>query len=224
MFFNEDPAHGAAFTVELPIAGEAYRYDAFGNTLRRAPCRRVGGASALHLELSRFESAVVVSGDIGALAGSAAPALPAQRFRGSQPVEGPWSLSLAEAQHYPRFTEALRLDALVDLSGPGLYPSFAGTIRYETSLTCAEAEPGAVLDLGEAFEVAEVWINEQSVGVRICPPYVFELGDAVRQGRNEVRIEVTNTLVRSQRDPLSMFAALEPSGLLGPVTLKFPAR
>jgi len=77
------------------------------------------------------------------------------------------------------------------------------------------------LDLGEVFETAEVWVNGQPAGVCICPPYQFEIGQAIHLGKNTLVVEVTNTLGKDQRDYFSRFAQQEPAGLLGPVRLVF---
>lgn len=141
----------------------------------------------------------------------------------------PWKLSLASAADYPKFTERMKLKKLQDISSSGYYPKFSASMRYETEFFVKEENDAvvpqegielAVLDLGSVYETAEVWVNGRNVGVRICPPYRFDIKGLLRNGINELRVDVTNTLVREQRDIISGFAALEPSGLLGPVTLK----
>ena len=76
-----------------------------------------------------------------------------------------------------------------------------------------------MLDLGAVFETAEVWVNGQAAGSRICPPYRFEIESLVRLGSNTLVVEVTTTLAKQLRDVLSRFAQQEPIGLLGPVRL-----
>jgi hypothetical protein len=98
-------------------------------------------------------------------------------------------------------------------------PTFSGTFRYETSFEWTEEAQRILLDLGAVFETVEVTVNGQSAGTRICPPYQFDIGEFVHEGKNILTIEVTNTLVKEQRDFLSRFVQQEPSGLLGPVRL-----
>ena len=62
-------------------------------------------------------------------------------------------------------------------------------------------------------------MNGHEAGVRVAPPYRFEIGDLLREGKNVLRIEVINTLVNRQRDFFSMTMPMEPSGLIGPVKL-----
>jgi hypothetical protein len=69
------------------------------------------------------------------------------------------------------------------------------------------------------YETAELWVNGEPAGVRICPPYRFDIGGLLRPGANRLRVEVTNTLVKQHPDFFSRYAPQEPSGLLGPVRL-----
>jgi len=57
--------------------------------------------------------------------------------------------------------------------------------------------------------------------VRIAPPYVFEIGELIHRGENTLEISVTNTLVHELRDYFSMTLPMEPSGLLGPISIQY---
>jgi hypothetical protein len=105
------------------------------------------------------------------------------------------------------------------MSRPGALPTFSGTFRYETAFAWAGSARDVTLDLGQVYETAQVWVNGQEAGVRICPPYRLAIGELLRPGGNDLVVEVTNTLVKQQRDFLSRFAPQEPSGMLGPVRL-----
>ena len=77
-----------------------------------------------------------------------------------------------------------------------------------------------MLDLGEAHETVEAWLNGIRLGLRICPPYRFDAGGSLAEGENELVVEVTNTLVHSHGDNgLDRAMPVDPSGLLGPVRL-----
>lgn len=84
----------------------------------------------------------------------------------------------------------------------------------------AEQAKGAVLDLGEVYETAEVFVNQKSAGVRLCKPYRFDITEFLQEGDNEIAIEITNTLGTEVRDTLSHYLVMEPFGVQGPVTLK----
>lgn len=74
--------------------------------------------------------------------------------------------------------------------------------------------------LGEAHETAKVFLNGVSAGVRLCRPYTFELGNLLNHGKNELSIEITNTLGTAVREPMSHYLVIEPFGVQGPVKLK----
>ncbi|MBR2343757.1 MAG: hypothetical protein IKA64_05840 [Clostridia bacterium] len=68
---------------------------------------------------------------------------------------------------------------------------FSGSGIYETSFERPAA--GAVLDLGEVLYTAEVFLNGKSLGVRVMPPYTFELPSELLLDRNKLEIRVSNT-------------------------------
>ena len=221
-FFNEHPTAPLDTVVTLPVAGPAGRYNALDNTL--TPWPAVGDAgNSFRLALSAYEAVVLVTGagaaaqlaELGAEAAEAAPQGPEME------VTGPWTLATAGALQYPSFAPRGVLETLFDLGRPGQLPNFSGTFRYATRFEAPAAGGRAVLDLGAAYEVAEVWVNDQPAGVRIAPPYRFEVGPLLRAGTNTLTVEVTNTLVNAQPDFYSRYATVEPSGLLGPVRVRW---
>lgn len=78
-----------------------------------------------------------------------------------------------------------------------------------------------LLDLGDVRTSAEVKVNGKSVGVRLAPPYVFDLSEAIHAGDNEIEVEVLNTLANfmSAGPTKYVYKGQTVSGLLGPVTL-----
>lgn len=97
-------------------------------------------------------------------------------------------------------------------------PRFSGTIRYEGTFA-VDAEKRLQLELGEVGETAEVFVNGKSAGVKIAPPYTFDLSHLARKGENALTIDVTNTLVYRMHDGFSAYHAIAASGLIGPVRL-----
>lgn len=65
----------------------------------------------------------------------------------------------------------------------------------------------------------EAFVNGVSCGVRLVPPYRFDVTGALKDGENALLIRVTNHLGYAMRDGLSRYLMMEPSGLLGPVRL-----
>jgi hypothetical protein len=214
MLFNEHPYESVDTTMTVPGAGPAYAYDAFRNA--RSACESVvrGDCLRFPVRLSPYESIVMITGPgAGDAPREHLIPLDGRRLR----VEGPWNVSVSTAEDYPGFRAWRSVDGLVDMSHPERLPSFSGTFRYEADFTWDGRTRSAVLDLGEAFETAEVWLNGHPLGVRLCPPYRFAI--ALSGGKNRLVVEVTNTLGPSQRDYFSRFAHQEPSGLMGPVEI-----
>jgi hypothetical protein len=217
MFFNEHPFVAIETAIRIPAGGPALCYDPFGNQVARLDCVEDQDRLRFDLQLSPYESTIVVVGEaVGAIPTDPRPAA---RSETVHPIAGPWSIAVASAERYPSFEPAPVAAELADMSRPEGLPRFSGTFRYTTEFEWPHAPAAVVLDLGDVYETAEVWVNGQAAGVRICPPYRLEIGALLRQGANTLVIEVSNTLVKQQHDFLSRYAQQEPSGLLGPVRL-----
>jgi hypothetical protein len=112
---------------------------------------------------------------------------------------------------------------------------YAGTGVYEKTFELGAVEGGErlVLDLGAVGLAAEVWLNGRRVGEVGWRPYEMEITDYVRNGRNDLKILVTNSNAgwmaqgdavyrygnwgvkfRTERERLG---TLKPDGLEGPV-------
>jgi hypothetical protein len=115
---------------------------------------------------------------------------------------------------------------------------YSGTAKYTSSL---EWQPGSkiekvLLNIGKVANIAEVIVNGINCGVAWTAPYSVEITKAIRAGKNEVVIEVSNTwanrLIRDRKLPESERITrtkspwvlegkpLLEAGLLGPVTIQ----
>jgi hypothetical protein len=145
-----------------------------------------------------------------------------------QELAGSWSVSIAEAPAYPNFRF---VGLFAELKDMGLeLPEFSGFIRYETSFHVSTENPGkALLEFEDAFEGVEIWVNGVNGGMRICPPYRFDISGLLKNNENTLRVEVANTLDRQVRSILGhslgpkirRSGIIEPSGLIGKVLIKF---
>lgn len=92
---------------------------------------------------------------------------------------------------------------------------FCGTVSYtsEFEIDLYDADK-LILDMGAVAEQAEVYLNDSYVGYRLWKPYAIDVTDHIRNGKNSLRIEVTNSLANKySKERLS-------SGLLDRVVLK----
>ncbi len=121
--------------------------------------------------------------------------------------------------NYTVYAENVKSADLFSLTGVEHMPEFSGRIRY----TCTfdkESVPAAgrlAIDLGEVGQTSHLWCNGVDLGVRICPPYRYNLTSALHDGENELVIEVSNTLANAVRDHFSGFMAIPASGLMGKI-------
>jgi len=134
-------------------------------------------------------------------------------------IQGPWKVSydpeIQPVMEYP-LTPPAQFKAgvikpLEDWKAWGLQ-KFSGLLDYTTAIIVDKPENGMQLDLGKVAHSAEVWVNGQSRGVRMWAPHMYDVGTALRPGKNEIRVRVANLINNSYGD----FAE---SGLLGPVRL-----
>lgn len=221
VFFNEHPTNVIETKVEIPVKGNMWVYDALLNKMLSVESKETLGGVTVPLGLSPYESIVFVSGE--ALGNTRdllkksmdSKTLPKQEFE----INGTWKIATATSKQYPSFVSWGTLENLHNMSRPDKLPQFSGTFRYEIEFEWMQAESSVFLDLGEVYETAEVWVNGQSAGARICPPYRQDISSYIHVGTNTLTIEVTNTLVKERRDFFSRFVQQEPSGLLGPVRL-----
>ncbi|EHS57545.1 glycosylhydrolase-like jelly roll fold domain-containing protein [Paenibacillus sp. Aloe-11] len=212
MFFNEDPYRIIETKVTLSTGKQIAAYDGFDNRLKSIPQTLENGKRIVSLTLQPYESIVVFeSGEAVETGRETAKELAI--------IHGPWNISFSTAEAYPHFSSQIVLDSLQDISRLEGRERFSGTVRYELSIDLEEEVEDVRIDLGRVYEVAEVTINGRYLGVKICPPYIFEVGDALRKGKNEIIIEVTNNLGKQEQDFLSQYMIQEPTGLLGPVRL-----
>ncbi|MBP5284853.1 MAG: glycoside hydrolase family 127 protein, partial [Kiritimatiellae bacterium] len=192
------------------------------------------GRTFVRLSLDRLQSAFVVmmkpAGERAA--GRGVPEM------ATVAVDGKWKLEF-EADPLHRGPDVpVAAKELFDLSASGdpAIRNYSGRITYTTSFTLPEAPSGkVVLSLGAVNETAKVKINGRSAGGVCFAPYMLDVSGLVKEGENELEVEVLTTWVnrlagdaalpKSERPTylaLESVGADEPlkrSGLLGPVEL-----
>lgn len=216
---NEHPIHSIKTRVSIWNKGPALVYDAFTNQIHPLAYEAIEDRLEFPLHLPPYNGVIIITGILCKpyLDHPGQPSEPG--WLQEIPIHGPWTIAIATAKEYPSFRLYRDACELMDLSRSEAIPTFSGTIRYDTTFELESIDLPAELDFGEAFETVEAWLNGQHLGVRICPPYRWNVSGLIRAGENHLRVEVTNTLVKDQRDFFSCFTYQEPSGLLGPVRL-----
>ena len=104
--------------------------------------------------------------------------------------------------------------------------TYSGKAWYRRNFTLTPDQAGgpATLDLSDVAETAEVRVNGKAAGVRIAPPWRFEISHLVRPGDNSLEVLVSNTLANHYSVGIPTQYVYEDqtvSGLLGPVKIEF---
>ena len=146
---------------------------------------------------------------------------PLQKVPAYQVTETPpltWQVSRATDDTASQFEAVGQKSELDDWRRWPKMESYAGTVRYRTTLKLSAASGSAIaLDAGRVEEIAELSVNGKRLGARIYPPYQWDITRAVRAGENEITLDVTNTAFARWKDSFSHGDAV--SGLLGPVRI-----
>lgn len=157
-------------------------------------------------------------------------------------VDGPWLVHFDRKRGAP---ESVTFDELISWtahSDPGIR-YYSGTGRYRKTFSCDElnsvsGDDRIFLDLGEISEVAEVWLNGEPLGISWTKPFRYDVTEVIREGENDLEVEVANTwcnritgdALRGEKYTSTNIThvglhtwdkvPLNPSGLMGPVTLQ----
>lgn len=176
-------------------------------------------------------------------ASSIGPDSIARRAGPALPLAGEWRV--AALRGGPELPPAFASRDLVSWTAQGgEWERFAGTARYEIAfhLPANRSASDWLLDLGDVRETARVFVNGRETDLVWSLPLRTRIGPFLHPGRNTLALEVTNLAANRIRDldrhgvPWKNFHEinfvnifyrpfdatnwpLQPSGLLGPVTL-----
>ena len=139
-------------------------------------------------------------------------------FRWEEPAELAWRLQVRR-RHFVGESDievrSCRENPMPAELGPWekfLTPGFSGDACYVTQFETKERS--LWLDLGQVRYCASVTLNGRELGQRFRSPFYFDLGPALKRGKNRLKITVSNTLAN----------ALSAPGVEERVTRCFPPR
>lgn len=152
-------------------------------------------------------------------------------------LDQPWIVKFQEKRGAPEQATFATLAPWNESADQGI-KYFSGTGSYRTSVNIdrkALKDGGRkMLDLGDVRELAEVIINGKSAGIVWKPPFRFDVTEFLKPGRNDIEVRVTNLWVNRlvgdaqpgaakvafiAEPAYEANAALQPSGMMGPVRL-----
>ena len=160
-------------------------------------------------------------------------------------ISGNWQMAL-KGNNFPEYR--IITDHLISWSENPATNNFSGTGSYNIEFTLPKDylthNQKIYLDLGKVGNIAEVKLNEKEVGIVWIRGQKLELSNALKEGKNHLAIQVTNTLINriaAMKEPAPIpadlvsrygskdkqkevprefgFSPLPASGLMGPVRL-----
>ena len=99
----------------------------------------------------------------------------------------------------------------------GLF-SYSGGAWYRKTVDIPAADQ-VTLDLGDLVASAEVRVNGKPAGVKVSPPWTFDISKLVKPGGNRIEALVCNTLANHYTTVPTRYRGPMTSGLIGPVKL-----
>jgi hypothetical protein len=115
------------------------------------------------------------------------PVYGTQGFTGVEIPLSNWSRSLCESLEYPAFDDPEPVTLPDTLTEQFL--DFSGFACYETTFVL-DSLKSLSLDISDAAGSVEVFMNGETAGMKLRPPYHYDLSDLARQGKNYLAIEV----------------------------------
>jgi hypothetical protein len=111
-------------------------------------------------------------------------------------LEGEWSVRFESGRGAPDRLTLPTLASWTEHSDPGVR-FFSGTARYQKTFTVPAgwkaADRRAHLDLGRLWTIGEAWLNGKPLGILWTDPFEVDCTEALREGPNDLVVEITNT-------------------------------
>ena len=213
------------FTGKPTAGGAACIYDAWNNAVYDA----VLSDDGMDAVLEPLKSLIVIFDPTGHPAGDSVDlraetndAILRKKMREGEPVifRDAWKRSTCAAVDRPAFGKEHEVSLPDCLETEE--PMFSGFVCYRNRFE-ADAADVMTLEITDAYEGTEVFLNGESLGLRIAPTCRYDLTGQLLSGVNELRIEVATTLERERSaDPDPYGRRNEPtaaSGIKGDVKL-----
>ena len=215
--------------VSLPMKKKGYVYDAWDNSIADIDQQMTDIGCQVSFVLEPRKSLIMVfdeEADTPSLEEKTvgkrlSDCMYEKKEKQEQPTEiKTWKRSICSALDHPKFADAKDVSLPDHLEEEK--PKFCGFVRYETKITSDGGDK--ILEITDAAEGLEVFVDGQSLGLQIVPEYLYDLSGYLKAGEHEIVIEVATTLWRENASGMraKMMGESKPtskSGLCGKVYL-----
>lgn len=178
-------------TLTLPAQGSVCVYNIWENVLETIPAKSCGGCTQAEAEIIPGKSLCLLFG----MEGEALREPVSKSGLAKKDIGGGWIRSQCESVRYPDFENPVSVDLPDRLAEE--QPKFSGLVRYEKTLHFDAVPARCVLEITDATESVELFVNGRSLGVRVPKPCVYDLAACLKPGENTIVIEAATTLERA---------------------------
>jgi len=239
-FVTNQTAESKVITPEFRTKGiQPELWEATNGYVRELPAyEQKENSTAVPLKLEPFESVFVVfqkpAGKASVNGIAANYPLPVTLAD----LKGPWTVNFNASQRGPE--EPVVFETLKDwsTSGDDRIKYYSGTALYHCKFKLEKLplNQKVIVNLGKVIAIAKVTVNDKYAGGVWTAPYRLDITGLVREGENELTVEVVNTWVNrligdsklpvenrltwSPYNPYTPTSPMQPSGLLGPVNIQ----
>ena len=188
--------------LQLNLNGDIEIWDAYSGAKRLADTRPTSEGLCIDLQLERRQSVVLVVNTKDHLT---PPPEPAHFAEERVALDLSWKVTDPAGN-------PVAAPAPGDWSKHSNLELFSGTLCYHSDLELPSTDE-IWLDLGQVGDIAEVFLNGDSINTRMWAPYHIRLADHLPSGPHHLEIRVTNSMANA-------YEGLQlPSGLIGPLAL-----
>lgn len=232
-FYFVTPMQGKSFDgkVEFHATGETEIWNPVNGDIYTVENNPADGYTSIDLSLPKGGSCFVVIHN-----GTPAEKRKICSRENEKRISGDWTITFPEGWGAPDTLITKELKPWNSLELPEEAKAFSGTATYKTTFI-ANSEMFSVpltLDIGKVNMIAAVKVNGKSAGTLWCAPYSLDISKYIKEGENELVIEVTSTwynrlvydasLPEEKRKTWTIVgpsanSPLRECGLMGPVRL-----
>lgn len=201
--------------IRIPKCEKLTGYDAWSDRLIKLNCDTDDKGMSVELILRPSDSMIIFINDAGVTEKESLLGL-SQRMERLLNLNEDLLISTCKAVDYPEFSEKKKIKRAEDYARTD--KKFSGFIAYDKTFNISKGNPSELilLNISNAGEDVEVFINGRSLGIQVLPPFIYDITEYVVEGENQLRIEVATTLERERGANKKKQA---PTGITGEITL-----
>jgi hypothetical protein len=207
--------------ITVPEKKPCIAYNAWDNRLEMVRAVRKENALELPVEIEPLTSFIVVFDETLTSLSAGTIHEPVICRGTAVHLNSSWERGVCAGIDYPHFSGNRTVNLPDKLAEE--QPRFSGFVRYENQFSL-ENQNRVILEITDAHEGVEVFVNGLSAGIQITPPFRYDISRLIKRGDNILAIEIATTLERQMGQKGWRMKKMYPttpaqSGITGTVNL-----